>query len=625
MEQSKSNEPLILGFADMSLDTGLHRLRRGKKEIELPKLTYRLLLTLLRAAPNLVTYDQIIDKVWFGRSVAPETVTQRVKLLRDALGDDAENPRYFRVIIGEGVQLIPEVHESGVDYSSARPLSRRRVLIGVASVAILVAMVLLWTNNSSDDERAAMNGGKIFNPKERSIAVLPFENLSPDPDDAYFASGIHNEVLNQLTKVDNLTVISRTSVMRYGKGDKSIPEIARELNVQSVMEGSVRYAEDRVKISVQLIDAASDSTMWSEVYDRDFEHIFAIQADIAAHIATALEAELLPEDRARLEINPTVSKAAYALYLRAVSLGTSLERVESASDYLDTAIRLDPNFARAYERKAFIYGGVLGGNIPAHQAEYERITKENAEQALALDNTLALAHVALAYIHTAHWRWEEAEQEVQEALRLSPNEYHIFVLYSRVGIYSGNYNKAVEYAQKAVDLDPQGAGGLYFLGISQLYARNHDAAAETFRRCIEHYSAFGNYHLRLGITEGIRGNREIALSELQIAEQLWGESIQTPRFPQLANGYAQIGQRDDVDRLFAGLQNRAVNSPVNAAHWALMYIALEDFDQALKWLEVAVKDEAPDLISLAEIKANPYAIAALDEPRFKTLRGQIGQ
>ena len=457
-----------------------------------------------------------------------------------------------------------------------------------------------------------------------SVAVIPFRNDSPDPDNAYYASGIHEEILNHLVRLSALNVIARTSVEQYRNTEKSIPEIASELNVETVMEGSVRYADGRIRITAQLNDGVTGAHLWSETYTRDFEDIFAIESDVAMNVANALEAEFSLTEQESIEAVPTDSPAAYALYLRAVSLGFGTGEVGAAAQYLDGAIDLDPNFALAYARKAWLYAGSLTGNAPGQQAEYEQIAQENAERALALDSTLGLAHAALAFVHQAHWRWGEAEQAFEQALRLSPNDADVLSEYSRTKRYRGEFDAAVEVARRAAELDPQYFFAHYFLGLSYRYVRNYDAAAESFRAALELSPSFSNGHAQLGYTDVSRGNWTDAERELQVAEQIYGESIGSIRITQLATGYAQMGRRDDVERLFAALEARAEESPVNAALWALIYIALEDYDQALEWLEVAVDNQAPDLVTLGEIKANPYADPVLAEPRFQELRDRIG-
>ncbi|MGI9257320.1 MAG: hypothetical protein ACR2QQ_00660 [Gammaproteobacteria bacterium] len=456
-----------------------------------------------------------------------------------------------------------------------------------------------------------------------SVAVLPLENLSPDPDNAYFAAGIHEEILNHLAKLRNLNVISRTSMVRYADSDLSIPEIAAELNVGTVMEGSVRYADNRVLVTMQLIDPETDAHLWSESYNRELADVFAIQADVAMNVANALEAEFSLAERESIEAVPTDSPEAYALYLRAVSLLNSGSFI-AVAELLDAAIRLDPDFALAYEKKALLYANILTGNVPEQQAELERITQESAERALVLDPTLGAPHAALAFVHQAHWRWDEAELEFEEALRLSPNNAEMLGQYSRAKRFRGEYAAAVSTARRAAELDPQNFGNHYQLGINYRYARDYDAAAESLQLAMILSLDDGYARAQLAYAEVSRGNWADAVSELEVAERIWGSDIQSQRYPQLAYAYAQMGRRDVVERLYAALQTRAQERPVNAALWALMYVAMEDYDQALDSLESAVDDEAPDWVTLGEIKANPYADPVLDEPRFQTLRDRIG-
>ncbi len=413
--------------------------------------------------------------------------------------------------------------------------------------------------------------------------------------------------------------------MQYTEGDKAIPEIAEELNVETVMEGSVRYADDRVLVTAQLIDPETNAHLWSDSYNREFTDVFAIQADIAMNIANALETEFSLEEQESIEAAPTDSPEAYELYLRALNVGVGVSVIEAAAQYLDAAIRLDPNFALAYARKARLYAGALTGNVPDQQIEYEQAAQTNAEQALALDSTLGSAHAALAFVHQAHWRWDEAEQAFEEALRLSPNDADVWSQYSRTKRYRGEFDVAVEAARRAAELDPRSGQAHYFLGLSYRYARDYDAAANSFRDGLEIFPSSGAYHAQLGYTEISRDNWDDAATELQVAERIYGENILSIRITQQATGYAQIGRRDDVERMFDALEARAEESPVNAALWALMYVALEDYDQALEWLEVAVRDQAPDLVPLGEIKGNPYADPVLEEQRFRVLRDRIGQ
>ena len=258
-----------------------------------------------------------------------------------------------------------------------------------------------------------------------SVAVLPFENLSPDPNHAYFAAGIHEEILNHLVKLSALNVIAPTSMRQYANTEKSIPEIADELNVETVMGGSVRYAGGQIRITTQLNDGTTGAHLWSETYTRKFDDIFAIESDIAMNVANALEAEFSPEEQASIEKIPTQSPAAYGFYLRAqVADGTTFDFL------IDRAIAIDPDFARAYAAKAYrktfdLIGA--GGAGPDEAQESERIIRSNAQKALDLDPTLGTAQASLAVPLYVNWRGVEAERAFQKAVASSPNDVNVLL------------------------------------------------------------------------------------------------------------------------------------------------------------------------------------------------------
>lgn len=493
-------------------------------------------------------------------------------------------------------------------------LERRRALIG--ALALVSASACNYLMDPS---------GRVL---PTSVAVLPFENLSLNPEDAFFAAGIHDETLNQLARLGDLNVISRTSVMRYQDSDLSISEIAQELNVETILEGSVRYADDRVRIAAQLRHAATGEHLWGEVYERDFAEIFAIQADLATSVSNALQAELSPEERRGIERPPTRSLEAYALYLRAAAAISSGDAEEMYSlrwsDDLDRAVALDPAFALAYARKAWNFAAMLTASVPAQQAAFEYFAEESAERALAMDPSLAMAHAASAFVHLANWRWSEAEGAFLRALELRPNDAAALAGYSLTKRYRGDYGEAIRSGLRAAELDPGSSSMHYQLGINYRYARDYEAAVRAFRTALVLTSANADVQAQLGYTNASRGNVADAIGDLQLAERLYGGHIPSLRLPQLAYAYARIERPDEVMRLFAAFEQRARETPVNEALWALAYLAVGDQETALENLRIAVEDQAPDLVILGEIKANPYADPVLDEPRFLELRGRIG-
>lgn len=452
-----------------------------------------------------------------------------------------------------------------------------------------------------------------------SVAVLPFENLSPDPDNAYYAAGIHEEILNQLAKLSALNVIARTSMRQYANTEKSIPEIARELNVETVMEGSVRYDAGRIRITTQLNDGVTGAHLWSETYTRDFEDIFAIESDVAMNVANALAAEFALDEELTYQ-QPTSSLEAYAAYFHALSVPAGASLASERFDlYIDQAIELDRDFALAYATKAawHAYVFVGGEQLP----EGLRMIREDAEYALQLDNTLGLAHAALAMLHLASWQSAEAEQAFQEAIRWSPNDSQILTLYGRFKRYRREYTESIRLGQRAVQLDPRNDVSHFQLGIGYRQAGDPDAAAVSLRVALALAPAAPMTHLQLAHTEISRGNRAEALSELQIAWELFGENLTTTRLAQFAYAYSQLANSEDVNRLFGELRAQEGEVQISGAVWAMMYIALGDHEQALDWLERASKDvslrNASDLLLLGELAANPYSDPVLGQPRFR--------
>jgi adenylate cyclase len=454
----------------------------------------------------------------------------------------------------------------------------------------------------------------------RSIAVLPLENLSPDPDNAYFAAGLHEEILSRLGKLRNLRVISRTSVLRYAEPNMSIPEIARELNVESVMEGSVRYSNDRVRITMQLIDADTDEHLWSETYDQEFSDIFEIESDIAMNVANALQAELSLSEQEIIEKVETESPTAYAFYLRALSMQN-----QGSEDYfiaIDQAIAADPNFALAYASRAvnstFELVGVGVGTSLEEALELERRTYTDSERALLLDPTLGLAHAAQAAVHQANWRGTAAEQAFQRALQLSPNDVYVLLLYSRFKRYRGEYDEAVRLLRRATELDPNDYSLHAQLAFVYRDSADWDAAAEQMGLALAQNPANPAWNINLGYIEAARGNSAEAARILRLAEQLGTPSVF--RLAQIAQNYALAGYLEDARRVFADFEEQATQAGVSNTRWAQAYMAVGDYQQALRRIELAVNERfCLDQAALAFFAANSSGNAQLSSPEFRAL------
>lgn len=374
------------------------------------------------------------------------------------------------------------------------------VLIGL--VAIAVGWLIYRTEFDEPPAEQPVAQEVVPDILSNSVAVLPFANLSPDPDNAFFAAGIHDTILNELAKISDMRVISRTAMLRYADGMTPIPQIAEELRVDTVMEGSVQYANGRVLVTAQLIDPTTNAHLWSENHDREFADIFAIQTDIATKIAEAMQAQLTPDERQSIQLQMTDSPEAYALYLRAMELadwdfspGVSTAQIH---DLLNYAIELDPTFARAHAVKA---------NVFAFQRLDQARAKESAEIALSLNPNLGSAYSALAKVHARAMRDDEALEAFDTALRLSPNDIDILDDFSRYLMQLRYTERSLQLAERVLELDP---GRVWFMARMLWGAEEIEAALEAQRKAVA--ARPGDHRQRLFGTmlEHMSGNEDAA-------------------------------------------------------------------------------------------------------------------
>jgi TolB-like protein/DNA-binding winged helix-turn-helix (wHTH) protein len=320
-------------IGDLTLDTGRRLLLFDSEPVPLGRLTYRLLLALVEAAPNMVSNDELIESVWGGRSASPETISQRIKLLRDALKDDPHNPRYLEVVRGQGYRLLPRV-EVLPNESPARHRPRWAVPIGAAISLAAAAAVVFWILAAQTD---AVH-------ESTSVAVLPFSDLSPGRDQQYLADGIAEEIIDLLCKVTTLRVIARTSSFSFRGKDADIARISKALGVTHVLEGSVRKEGDRIRVVARLVEASSGTRLWSESYDQPVGDVLGLETDVARSVAAELRANL--QNRADVPAKG-VNPEAYDLYLRGQH-ALRMRGFGEAVRHLERAIEIDPGFIPAY-------------------------------------------------------------------------------------------------------------------------------------------------------------------------------------------------------------------------------------------------------------------------------------
>jgi TolB-like protein/tetratricopeptide (TPR) repeat protein len=472
-------------------------------------------------------------------------------------------------------------------------------------------------------------------PLPNKIAVLPCDNQSPDPEDAYFASGLHQDIIWQLDKLRDLNAIPRVTVLRYAGSDMPIAAIAAELGARALLACTVRYAENRVRITAELVDATGLRTLWQENYEpslSDVADVFAVQADIAMNIADACSVALTEAELELLEKPATVSTEAWVLWLRAYEEPDYDETI----DLLEQAVAADAQFARAQAVLAFLWATELintnyaAAIAPEARPEHQAKVRSYAERALALEPTVPFARSALTLTAMLNWQWSEAYERLVRARELTPNDvtqYDIFLL-----SYLGRYEEALGVVQRAEQLYPNEPDNAMWRGWALGFAGNYDAAVAAFAPAVvEAPGEDGRLLARDWLTrmEIARGNRAAALEQLRLSESSAGTERPALFLPMWAYAYGRLGQTEDARRIFAEIEQReAAGTRFGAGGWAMASLAIGDEDRALEWLEAAAsKAEKHELdegfFNLMALRANVTNDDALRQSRFVDVLGKI--
>jgi len=451
-------------------------------------------------------------------------------------------------------------------------------------------------------------------PRPPSVAVLPFLNLSADPENEYFADGITEDVIAHLSKIRALKVISRTSVMAFKQREQSLREIGARLEVATLLEGSVRRAGDRVRIVAQLIDAESDRHLWAETYDRRLTDVFAIQTDVALQIAAALKAELSPDEKSRLHQEPTSDLQAYQLYLqgRHCYLRYTAEGSRRGIEYFEQAVAKDPNYALAYAALAMVYTELAEtGSLRPGEA-YAR-ARDASAKALALDLGLGEAHCMLAYITAVcDFNWVSAEQEFKRALELTPNSADTYDLYGRMCLALERNDEALAMERRAQELDPLAHRA--DVARALLRAGRYDEALQAATHAVELDPHYARGHATLGWAYLKKGIVKQGVAELEIAVSL--SPGDTLWLAQLGQAYGMVGDVARARDVLHQLEELARQRFVSPYHIAFVYTGLGEQDSAMDWLERAYEDRSGPVYS---VKGSFLFTTLHGHPRFIAL------
>ena len=455
-------------------------------------------------------------------------------------------------------------------------------------------------------------------PRQPSVAILPFRNLSADPENEYFADGITEDVIAHLSKIRALKVISRSSVMPFKERVQNLKEIGARLEVTTLLDGSVRRAGDRVRIVVQLIDAETDRHLWGETYDRQLTDVFAIQTDVALQIAAALKAELSMDEQARIRKDPTNDLEAYQLYLqgRQWLVRYTPEGMQRAIEYFRQATARDPQYALAYASMAMTYAELGEGGLLPPEVAFGH-ARDAAAKALALDPGLGETHCTVAYLKTLwDFDWTGAELEFKRALELSPGSADTHDYYGRMCAALERYEEAITLQLRAQELDP--LAHRMDVASTMLRAGRYAEAARGATRVLESDPVYDRAHATLGWAFFRQGKRAEGVAELERAVLLSPGNSQW--LAQLGQAHALAGSTDKAREILEQLEDRGRKTYVSPYHLAFVYAGLGDLERALDMLERAFEARTGAIYA---IKGSVLLAPLRSHPRFKALLAKM--
>jgi TolB-like protein/DNA-binding winged helix-turn-helix (wHTH) protein/Tfp pilus assembly protein PilF len=636
----EGSTPVRVRFGVFELDLRAGELRKHGVRLRLQEQPFQVLAMLLERPGETVTREELRHRLWTADTFVDfdHGVNKAVNRIREALGDSATSPRFVETVARRGYrfladvtvvegalpvrpesgpgELLPVEHELVAPTASAPSPPRQlrgwhlRTLTGAALVLASLAVVT-WFLQSRAPRPTLI----------RSLAVLPLENLSGDTSQEYFADGMTDELIATLGQISALRVISRTSVMPYKRARKPLPQIARELNVDAVVEGTVLRSGAQVRITAQLIEARSDKHLWSETYDGDVRDTLMLQNKVARAIAEQIRINLNAQERATLAQGKIVDPQAYEAYLKGRYFWNKRtgDDLEKAVEYFNQAIERDPMSARAYSGLADTYA-LLGDWQYGVLAPREALPRAKAAaiKALQLDNTLGEAHTSLAFCLDAFdWDLKSADTEFRRGVDLSPGYATAHHWYAWHLSLLGRNDQAVAEMKKAQNLDPVSLIINADLAELLLIAHFTDESIQQSRKTIELDENFPLAHNQLGIAYLQRRQHDAAISELQKAVQLSGGSPACTA--NLARAFAASGKQNEALQLLGDLKKGSRASYSNASEIAAVYAALGDNDQAMTWLEKGYEERYNPGVLL-----RPGFDSLRADPRFQDLERRVG-
>ncbi len=501
--------------------------------------------------------------------------------------------------------------------AATRPKKHVWIFVVIVGGALSIGLFFLGRYTAQTPRRSEAATGPTI--AQKSIAVLPFDNLSRDPDNAYFAEGVQDEILTRLAKVADLKVISRTSTQHFKSAPENLQDIAKQLGVAHILEGSVQKSNNQVRVNVQLINAANDAHLWADTYDRKLTDIFAVESEIAKTIAETLQAKLTGSEKSSMAKTPTANPEAYELYLKGRFFWNKRtgEDLRKSIEYLKQAIAKDPGYALAYAALADSYGLLrfYGG---ASSAESVVPAEAAAKKALELDDSLAEAHASLGLIATEELEVNRGVNELQRAIQLNPNYATAHHWLGLALATLRQSDRSIGELKRALELDPLSMIINADLSIIYLYARRYDAAEAQARKTLEIDSRSFVAHYYLGAALQLTGRLKEAIPEFQKAVELNNDPYS---IAMLVQAYARNGQTDEARKLLAHLNEMAKSAEVPEYALATAYTSLGEKERAIEALEHGFAGGNKSYLFL--LPGDPFLDDLRGDPRFEALVQKI--
>jgi len=612
----------VLRFGAFEADLRAGELRKSGTRIKLQEQPFQILTMLLERPGEVLTREELRQKLWPADTFVDfdNGLNTAIKKLRDTLGDSADSPHFIETLPKRGYRFIYPVNGTAAAATTPAPVMRwreRRVVALLALAALLVAGVAANIGEMRDRLLGRPLAGDIT-----SIAVLPLRNLSGDPEQDYFAEGMTEALITELGRLGPLQVPSHQSIRRYSRTERPLPEIARELKVGALIEGTVLRSGNRIRVTINFVQATPERHLWSESYERDLRDVIAVQGDVTRAVASQIRFKLTPDQQAHFAKLRPVEPEANEAYLRGryhYRRGTDADRAK-AHEYFQRAIEKDPNFALAYASLAVLraHGGFFragAGPLEAHTQ-----TREWAQRALELDDTLAEAHAALAWIEMTDWNWMGAEQEFRRAIELNPNLPVARTWYAQFLSCMRRFEESFAQAEIARRLDPVSPDTSVHSAETYLNAGRVDEAIEFYRKVLELEPNYHIAHHNLARAYIEKEMYQEAIEELEKAMALNGRDSMS--LGVLAHAYGKAGRRQEALKLVSELLHRPNDQHVPP--WrplAIAYSGLGDKDKAFAVLETAYERRSG---ALFELNSQPLYAPLRSDPRFSDLARRIG-